>query len=544
MTTAIQHSLHFLVLEVDRQLENLQAFFETGSATLARRILDRTGYTRNLEARLHETCRRALASPTRDGLGELSLRAYEVVARELGHIAELGRACIQHLAGGKRQRSLDPEALGPLIDRVREGVVCLEQAIERNETREALALVEIEQGLDDAYERLLQGHIAELGGRCRHPKHVVAALFVAHHVEQMGDGLLRACEAILSANLGQPLDISRYQALAGSLAKLGDEDLEELQLDPLAITRSGGTVAGVTRAEDEEGRYVAVWKEGEKRKLKDERRRVRSWHAIYPGLAPRILSYEKRGQSASLLIEHLAGLTIEQILIRESKQLLSEALEHLSDTLRTVWTETRSNEPVCAEFVQQTQKRMAAVYAVHPEFQRSDAQICGTAMPSFDTLMARAGALEEELRAPFSVYIHGDFNVDNIIYDPLEQRINFIDLHRSHHMDYVQDVSVFMVSNYRLQILDAPVRRRILRMARRFYRFAAGFAADAGDEGFELRLALGLARSFATSTRFILDKSLARRMFHRARFLTEAVLDADLRKPRRFKVPVKELFRA
>ena len=37
----------------------------------------------------------------------------------------------------------------------------------------------------------------------------------------------------------------------------------------------------------------------------------------------------------------------------------------------------------------------------------------------------------------------------------------------------------------------------------------------------ELRLALGLARSFASSTRFILDQTLAAAMFLRARYLLE-----------------------
>jgi hypothetical protein len=109
-------------------------------------------------------------------------------------------------------------------------------------------------------------------------------------------------------------------------------------------------------------------------------------------------------------------------------------------------------------------------------------------------------------------------------------------------MDYVQDVSVFMVSNYRLQILDAPLRRRIMKLAKDFYRIARRYADKAGDETFELRLALGLARSFATSTRFILDKSLARNMFLRARYLIEQVLASDPKKAAKFKIPLKEIF--
>ena len=175
-----------------------------------------------------------------------------------------------------------------------------------------------------------------------------------------------------------------------------------------------------------------------------------------------------------------------------------------------MWKETHTKTPIHADYMGQLAKRLPDVYAIHPEFRCGDESICGEKIPSFDTLLKKARRREKQLKAPFSVYIHGDFNLDNIIYDPVNKKINFIDLHRSRYMDYVQDVSVFMVSNYRLQILDAPLRRRLLDVAVALYEFARRYAKRAGDESFELRLAYALARSFATSTRFILDKSLAR----------------------------------
>ena len=109
-------------------------------------------------------------------------------------------------------------------------------------------------------------------------------------------------------------------------------------------------------------------------------------------------------------------------------------------------------------------------------------------------------------------------------------------------MDYIQDVSVFMVSNYRLQILEARSRARILSVARKFHQFAAKFARDAGDDTFEYRLAFGLARSFATSTRFVLDKSLARAMYLRARYLIERAIEVSPENANRFHLPVEEIF--
>ena len=265
------------------------------------------------------------------------------------------------------------------------------------------------------------------------------------------------------------------------------------------------------------------------------------WHEIIPGLAPKILSYHKQGESAALLVEHLAGETFEQILLHGSDKLLQEAFDHLTRTLKRVWVETRSKKPVAAGYMKQLAKRMESVYAVHPEFNQSASRIGTARLDSFDQLLEKTEQLEAAVKTPFSVYIHGDFNVDNIIYDPGEGRINFIDLHRSRYMDYLQDVTVFMVSNYRLQVFDPRVRRRIVELCRAFYRFTRDFARKHGDEDFEVRLALGLIRSFTTSTRFILDKSLSRAMFLRAIYLMERLLSAEEER-RTFKTPIQEIF--
>jgi hypothetical protein len=109
-------------------------------------------------------------------------------------------------------------------------------------------------------------------------------------------------------------------------------------------------------------------------------------------------------------------------------------------------------------------------------------------------------------------------------------------------MDYVQDVSVFMVSNYRLQVLDPVIRRRIASVICNFYRIAAAFARNNNDSTFELRLAYGLMRSLATSTRFILDRDLARGMFLRARYLLQQIVRLDPEDYENYRVPVEEIF--
>ncbi len=549
LPNGIRDNLGFLRIEVDSQIENLQAYFDNPSKILAARIFDRKGYIYNLKTRIHDTSLQQIAVSEGDAQIILPLRCAEFVATDLERITELCRDCVTQAAHLQDFDSLRAEAYGPMLERVRDALEMLEPAIIDNDTRQALKIGQIEAHMDRDYRKLMKRYINTLKEKKKRAEDIATALFIARSVEQMGDALLDISEAIVSAVLGQPLNMDRLHSLRTSGAIIGSDLTKgQFKLDTIAQTRSGSAISGIRDTQPnstaKRGNYLAILKEGEKRKLKEERQGVESWHEIYPGLAPRILSYNKRGESAALLIEHLPGMTFEQVLLSGSDELLSECLEQLSRTLLSVWQETRTDKKVASGFIAQLNQRLDEVYKIHPEFQQGEKQLCDLCLPSFEQLLADAARAESRLKAPFSVYIHGDFNVDNIIYDPVERRINFIDLHRSRYMDYVQDVSVFMVSNYRLQILDLSLRRRMMAVARNVHSLAHQFAAQNNDDSFELRLAFGLARSFTSSTRFILDKSHARSMFLRARHLLELALSTPPESAADFKLPIKEIFRA
>ncbi len=538
----ISNNLRFLVAEVASQVSSLQSCFDAPSASVARRILDRSGYACNLMLRIHDDCHALIIKAGDPGVEVASLRAVEAVATDLERIAGLCRESILQLEQLKGRHCPGAGTCKSMLGRVMGGLDRIEGAIHLNDTRLALKIGRIKPRLDKDCQKLVKKFTAGLKRRTR-TEDLVAGLFLVHGIEKMGSVMLDVSEAIISANLGQPINIDGYHSLRASMDQLDKENnYSDLVVEPIAETRSGSSISGISATGQEDAGYVAIYKDGKKRKLREERRGLTSWQEIFPGLAPKILSYRKRGQSAALLIEHLAGLTFEQILLHEPPRLLRQTLKQLNLTLGKIWNGTRTDKTVAAGYMRQLSKRLEEVYAIHPEFRQDGCRICGKPVPSFGALLKRAHSLEAGIRAPFSVYIHGDFNVDNIIYDPLEKKINFIDLHRSRYMDYVQDVSVFMVSNYRLQIFDAPLRRRIMLLTQDFYRFAAAYARDSGDRTFEHRLALGLARSFATSTRFILDKSLSCAMFLRARYLLEQVLAADIDDPASFHVPVREIF--
>ena len=540
---SIRHNLEFLQTEVVARLESIKAYLDDTSPEAAESIFTRSGYIANLKLRIHDACYRYIAEMDDQDTPEvLQVRAIDIIVTELERIAELGEEFVQqsvYLEDPGRKNF--PKLLSQL-DIVIESVTMVQTALFENDTQLAIKIGRTQGRLERKFRKLLKKNAASLRDTSD-AESLLSISFSAYSIERMGDSLLNISEAIISSNLGMVMDTTRFQAMQESISKITESaDTGELQIKNVAETRSGAAISRIQLPDGASGSYPAIFKQGQTKKLKKERKGVESWHDVFPGLAPQILSWKKKGKSASLLIEHLSGLTFEQIVLNESSEMLAEALQVLKKTLHSVWTETLADKPVSAEFMRQLDKRMADVYAVHPEFQDSMQVVCGHEIASFDSLAKQAGDMETALESPFSVYIHGDFNIDNILYDVENRQLRYVDLHRSRYMDYVQDVSVFMVSNYRLQVLDPKIRRRIASVIINFYRIAAEFAANNNDSKFELRLAFGLVRSLATSTRFILDRHLARGMFLRARYLLEQIVRLEPGCYDSYRVPVEEIF--
>jgi hypothetical protein len=100
-----------------------------------------------------------------------------------------------------------------------------------------------------------------------------------------------------------------------------------------------------------------------------------------------------------------------------------------------------------------------------------------------------------------------------VVYDPDQDRVHFIDVHRSGQGDYLQDIGVLLVSNVRNPIEDGHVAADLRRLNELVTEFALEFASRIGDDHFETRLALSQARSFITSGRVVTDSEFARSIF-------------------------------
>jgi hypothetical protein len=227
-----------------------------------------------------------------------------------------------------------------------------------------------------------------------------------------------------------------------------------------------------------------------------------------------------------MLLEYLEGQTLLEIVLNAGVSEVRRVVQRVQETLVKIWLDTREDEPIKPRFLKQLSSRLPDVYAVHPYFQSETGEISGVQVATLEQLIELSDHLDDVLVAPFSVFGHGDFNLDNIIYNSTTDTVHFIDLHRSKRMDYVQDMSVFLVSNFRIPEFRPRRRAQINRVIEMQLAFARRFAAEQSDATFEARLALGLVRSLISSTRFDIRRSFAEEMLRRGVYLLERLVGA------------------
>jgi hypothetical protein len=381
----------------------------------------------------------------------------------------------------------------------------------------ALSICRAEVELDECCARDLKLIMTRLTENERDSQDLITALFIVRYLERIGDSLLNIGEAIISSTVGTKLKVTQYLSLRDTF------EAENFEFHKLGgETRSGCNIERVRSGNGDDINIEVVFKEGKAKKIKEEMLKLQTWHDIFPGIAPRVLEHRLLGDNALILMEFILGHNYQEILIGSDVILLSQANKELINTVNHIWKKTHQSCRVNAGFISQLINRFPDILAVHPRLALDRRKTVGSLVkPSLQYLLDTAYELEKTLYCPFSVMIHGDFNNDNIIYNESSGSIHLIDLHRSTNSDYVQDVSVFLVSNFRLPVFENALRERLNYANIVFYRFAQAYARENNDSMFEQRLTLGLARSFITSARFTLNDSFSQELFYRAIYLLD-----------------------
>ncbi|NHZ47151.1 PhoU domain-containing protein [Nitratidesulfovibrio liaohensis] len=559
----LSENFRFLVLEVSGQLRATHEFMRAPTRELFDRITGRDDYIDNLKTIIENKCFSRIHTDNSLDRREIHrIRAIHTIAVNLERIADFCVNILGQMAHLSDPGRLRADEYDPIFTEIEASLNRIIPALEKEDLPAALAICRSEYELDRLYEAVFHRILAEMSdGRSVHDR--ITTIFIFRYLERIGDSLLNVGEALIFSVLGEKIKIKQFEALQKTLSTSGFGDsLSDIDFRSIWGTRSGCRIGRVERVRgarnstgDAEGGggpscdtdvgggngnpaqtgpdgqprpapggLGSIYKQGNKKKIIKERDNIARWSTLFPNLVPEIFGYHEDDDSAALLVEFLQGCTMDEIVLTGDVEILQNAMFVLLQTLHEIWEKTATPGPVDTDFMRQMRSRMESVLQVHPGLRREGVDMCGAGALSTEQLIDRCEAIEKTLPAPFTVFIHGDFNVNNLVYDHTRQAVRFIDLYRSRDCDYVQDISVFLVSNYRLPVFEPALRERIRWVMREFLLFAIGVAAERGDATFQARLALALARSLYTSTRFELNHHFAKDMYLRSHYLMERIV--------------------
>jgi len=523
----LEENFRFLVLEVTSHVSETRAFVAAPTHAGYDQVVSRDDYVDNLKNIVEEACFSKIHSAR--GLSKRDidrLRGLQIISGNLERISDY---CV-NIAG--QMRYLHDKTLltrhdpGPLFDIIEESLSRILEVRSRAEVAGALGICRAEFELDRLYKDTFDQLMDELR-RGREVENCITVIFIFRYLERIGDSLLNIGEALLFSVIGEKIKIEQFQALQQNLSQSGFEgDVGDIDFRSIWGTRSGCRIGRVSsRDAAPDPAQSGIFKEGNLKKMRRERENIELWARVSPGTGPRIFSYHEDEENASMLVEFLAGCTWNEVVLTAEADVLEDAIFVFEQTVADIWRATLERGEVSADFMGQLDGRLSAVRHVHPDFFRKPRRLGPVALPGTEELFQACREIEAGLAAPMSVLLHGDFNANNIVYDHAAPRVHYVDLHRSHRGDWLEDVSVFLVSFFRMPIFEPALRGRINHMIASFYEHALVFADDIGDTTWQARLALGLTRSLFTSTRFELNYDFARDMSLRAHYLMEGLAE-------------------
>lgn len=520
----LEEKIHFMVLEVTRQLENTRKIIDEPESDLVDKVKSRDDHIDNYKSVIENICFSRI-----HGIENLHkkrvdfIRAVNIISNNLERISDYAVNIVGQLSYLVDVNIIRDYKYHQFFQHMLSSLEKVVPALFERNLSLALEISKAEFIIDKLYKACFDIIIEELDyDKNKHD--LVTCLFIFRYLERMGDSLLNIGEAIIFSVFGEKLKIHQYQALKESLDSINNDiPIDEVDFESIWESRSGCRIGKILDPAKRGGQGV-LFKEGRLQKIAKEKENIENWRQIFPSLVPKIYSYNQTKGNASMLLEFLQGCSFQETLALEDREIQENALFLLKETLSLVWEKTIHCKPVNAGFISQLKSRVDDVLMIHPEFNFSETRIGSLLCPSLNSVIDLLTDIEKKINAPFSVFIHGDFNSNNIICNQKDQQIYFIDLHRSCYNDYIQDISVFLVSNFRQPNFDSMFRSNINRLNDDFYYFARNFAEESGDKTFKARLALGLIRSFFTSTRFELDREFAGSMYQRSVYLAEKII--------------------
>ncbi|MDR2349063.1 MAG: phosphotransferase [Deltaproteobacteria bacterium] len=495
----------------------------------SRDLYHRVSYVSTQVALLQKQTMELLLAKPAGYKGSPWLRGISSIASRLERISDILLNLDKQAGFLKDPDFLKPFRADDFFHEIIYGLGKIVPALETGDVSLAIRLGQVEESLDTLYAERFGKIVAELKSRGDGVDDLVTTLMIVHYLERVGDMLLEIGEKIIYVIMGEKIKLEQYKALGAGLKATGQNlDLDRLAFKSIWGGRSGCRIgvagmSGHAETADSHPAETVLFKHGSAYKLSRERENLIRWSNLRPGLTPKVKAFvpAKAGGEAALILEYVPARNLQSLFLENATEAAVEGLRKSVAIMTGLWRETMTRETSLAGFVRQAESKLNEARSFYPHLVKFHGHIGGMEISPIAKLLEELRPMEARAFSDFSMTIHGDFNLSNVLYDPANEKVCVLDLYRSRKNDYVQDVSVMLVSILRLPVWDKRIRRGLTDAALMTREMARDFALELRDETFDLRLAYGLARSFLTSTRFILEEKTASVFVARARYILE-----------------------
>jgi phosphate uptake regulator/aminoglycoside phosphotransferase (APT) family kinase protein len=504
----VERALARMTATVKEQMTDALASFHDRDLNEADEVVERDDVVDNQYGALEERIFEALGDA---GANISEARRWRSALRVLSNLERIGDAAA-HIAKHSIMVSHEPApsiefAIDDLAAVAIESFSRAVDAFIRQDIELAKSACEMEREVDEIYVKKLNQIIQLLDkadGHARYLMHVLAAM---KYLEKTSDFALNIGEAALFAVTGTRLKYPQFKQLETLLKEA------ESHGGPVVYRHFWDGISGAIVLEiDNADGHRYLFKEGAGSKIESEFTRGIEWENLAPLHAPRLIGKAQDKERRAVLREFAEGALLQDILLAadndEAKFVASKAV---TEALFDIWSSTLVTRRPRLDYSLQIRARLREVLRRHPDIEdlaKKELEKYGGIFGALDVLQGT----EDSLAPPFSVWVHGDLNANNAVYDAATRQVVFIDVHRSRYGDYAGDVAVLLASTFR-QFPKKKVARTLAIVNDAMIAAVAEFARKNADSEFDDRLRLARARALITSARLTDDEDRAEVLF-------------------------------
>jgi phosphate uptake regulator/thiamine kinase-like enzyme len=504
----VERALTNMTATVRDQLADSLTAFHDRDPSGADQVVERDDIVDNLNGALEERIFEAIGAA---GKNISETRRWRAALRVLSNLERIGD-CATHIAKHSIMMASEPEPTidFPIADLAEIAMLSMIEGVDgfvKQDLELAKSACERERELDELYVKKLHMIMALLDegkGHARYLLHVLAAM---KYLEKTADFALNIGEAAFFAVTGTRLKYPQFKQLETLLAE-ADRSSSNVVYRHFWDGISGAIVLEIDSPDGQ--RYL--FKEGMRKKIEQEIDRVIEWENLAPLRTPRLIGKAQDKERRAVLREFAEGALLQDILLApDNDEGKFAAMHALLDALIDIWGSTLIVRQPRLDYSQQIRSRMREVLRKHPDLEdiaKRELSKHGGIFGTLDALQQK----EASLAPPFSVWIHGDLNANNVVYDAATRQVVFIDVHRSRYGDFAGDLGVLLASSFR-QFPKKKIARIIDLVNDSIVESIVEFAAKNHDSHFEDRLKLARARALITSARLTDDAERAETLF-------------------------------